>query len=371
MIDLSIYTYRQLMQKMLEQIPASFDKRDMSPIPTALSPAAYALEGFYITLNAVQRSAFIQTAGGEALDKLAVIGGISRAPASPAVREGVFNTTVPLGSRFSTINGTESINFRVTAAGEEPLHYQLTAEEAGTIGNEYSGSILPITAVAGLKEARLSDILVPGDDAETDEELRARLLEALNNPAFGGNIASYRQYILAIDGVGAVQIYPTWQGGGTVKCSIIGADYLPASDVLLGQVQNAVDPPAASGLGLGLAPIGAHVTIGTAAAVTVNVAADITLAAGYTLNQVQPLVTAAVEAYLQGIRQSWGRVLSEYTMEYGANVYLSRVLAAIVGTLGIVNAANVRLNGGTADLFLTENGQLQELPVLGEVALSA
>lgn len=371
MIDLTNYTYQQILSKMLEQIPASFDKRDTSPIPTALSPAAYALEGFYITLNAVQKSAFIQTAGGQALDYLAVLGNISRSLASPAVRLGEFNIPVPLGARFSTINGADSINFRVTAATENQLQYQLTAETPGVIGNEYSGSILPITVVNGLNQAQLTDILVPGDDTETDEELRARLIAALNSPAFGGNIASYREFILKLDGVGAVQVYPTWNGGGTVKCSVLGADYLPASSVLVEQVQNAVDPPLNQGLGLGMAPIGAKVTVSTAEALSVDVAADITLAAGFSPGQVQPLAEAAIAGYLQEVRREWGKPINASTATYAVNVYQARILAAVLAVTGVVNVTNVKLNGVAADLYLTETGALQQVPVMGTVKLNA
>ena len=46
-----------------------------------------------------------------------------------------------------------------------------------------------------------------------------------------------------------------------------------------------------------------------------------------------------------------------------------RVLAAVVGTTGVVNATDVQLNSGTADLVLTETGALRQVPVLGEVTL--
>ena len=105
MIDFSSKTYRNILEQMLSQIPNTFDKRDTSPIQTALGPAAYALEEFYLNLNSVQQSAFVSSAQGEDLDELAVIGGITRYAASAAVRLGTFNTAVPLGSRFSTING--------------------------------------------------------------------------------------------------------------------------------------------------------------------------------------------------------------------------------------------------------------------------
>lgn len=74
MIDFSTAQYRAILDYMLSQIPDDYDKRDTSPIPTALSPAAYVFEGFFLSLNMVQRQAFFQTATGRALDLLAPIG---------------------------------------------------------------------------------------------------------------------------------------------------------------------------------------------------------------------------------------------------------------------------------------------------------
>ncbi len=370
MLDFTQDTYRVLLQKMLDRVPNDIDKREGSLIQTALGPAAYALEAFYLSLNQVQLSAFIQTGSGQALDYLSVLGGISRYPASAAVRLGIFNTAVPIGARFSTINGSDSINFIVTAATETPNQYQLKAETAGTIGNAYSGSILPITYVEGLTSAQITDILVPGDDEESDDELRERLITALNERPFGGNVAAYRTEIMDIDGVGAVQVYPTWNGGGTVKCSILGADYLPASETLVANVQNAIDPPPNQGLGLGMAPIGAKVTVTAPDTVTVNVSADITLAAGYDIGQIQPAVEAALESYLLGIRKEWGTPTASGGVDYNSDVYVAQVVAAVIGVSGVLNVANTQLNGNAADINLTETGQLQQVPVLGTVALN-
>lgn len=374
MIDLSQQTYQNILTQMLDQVPATFDKRDTSPIPTALGPAAYALEGFYISLNQVQLAAYIQTATGQALDYLAVIAGLTRYPASAAVRLGIFDMAVPIGSRYSTINGAGSINFQATAATtgetEGDYYYQLTAETPGSIGNEYTGPILPITAIPGLNSAQITDILVPGDDEESDEDFRARIIEALNDRPFGGNIASYRTYIMAIDGVGAVQVYPTWNGGGTVKCSVLGADFLPASPTLVENVQNAVDPPPNQGLGLGTAPIGAQVTVVAPEELTVNVSATLQLASGYAIGQVQTPIQQAIENYMLSVRQEWATPVNTTSVEYQANVYVARITAAIVGVPGVVNATNVQLNGGTADLILTETGATQQVPITGTVTLS-
>ena len=368
MIDFTGKTYAAILAAMLSEVYSKFDKREGGFIQTALGPAAYALEDFYLALDQVQKAGFVHTAVGEDLDKLAVLAGLSRYPASPAVRLGVFNMDVPVGARFSTVNGAQSIDFTVTSrvsAGR----FQLTAEIPGEIGNSYAGPILPITFIQGLTSAQIMDILVPGDDLEEDGSLRERIISALNERPFGGNIAAYRTEILAIDGVGAVQIYPVWNGGGTVKCSVLGADLLPASAVLVQAIQNRIDPPPNQGLGLGMAPIGAQVTITAPQTVTVDVSAAVDLAAGYTIGQILPQAQEAIGAYLLSIRRSWGTPVSASGAQYAAAVYLSQVLAALVRVDGVTNAANVQLNGGTADIVLTQSGQVQQVPVLGEVAL--
>lgn len=360
-------THAAILGEMLQMVPNYYDKRDTSPIVTALSPAAWALEGFYLTLEQVRQSAFVQTAVGEDLDLLSILGGITRYPASKAVRLGLFDAPVPLGTRFSTANGTEAINFVVT--GQRQDGYELTAETAGTVGNQYTGVLLPIDVVSGLRSAQVTDILIPGDDTETDEQLRERLILALNQKPFGGNIADYRANISAIDGVGGVQVYPTWQGGGTVKCSIVGADFLPASPELIETVQTAIDPTVNQGQGLGLAPIGAQVTIATPQTVEVSICATVTLATGYTIGQIQPLATKKMEGFLSDLRQSWAKPVSQSAVGYALSLYRAQVIAALMTTTGVVNVPSVTINGAQEDLHLEQSGSVQQLPVLREVQL--
>lgn len=370
MIDLTTKTYQSILSSMLARIPDTYDKRDTSPIPTALGPAAWALEGFYVVLNSVQGQAFIQTATGENLENLAVIANVTRRDATAAVRLGVFNMPVPIGSRFSTINGADSINFTVTSGTDTANQYQLTADTTGSIGNDYTGPILPITSIPGLTTASITSILIPGEDAEDDDAFRQRIISALREPGYGGNIANYRTWLDTIDGVGPSQIWPVWNGGGTVKLSILGADLLPASAQLIANVQNAIDPPPNQGLGLGLAPIGATVTVVTPTEVTVAVSASVSLSPGYTIDQVRVPIFSALEAYLESIRQSWGTPISTSSILYNADVYLSRVTAAILTVEGVLNVTEVELNGSAADFILTETGTTQQIPILGTVTLN-
>lgn len=380
MIDFSSKTYANILAAMLARIPSTFDKRDTSPIPTALGPAGYQIEGIYIALDALQKQAFVETATGSDLDALAALGGISRRAATPAVRLGVFNTSIILGDRFSTVNGAESINFIATAATDDPLEWWLTAETPGTIGNDYTGPILPITTVPGLTSAQITTIVVAGSDEETDDELRDRLTVALTDKPFAGNIASYRDLFLELDSVesngesipvriGGVQIYPTWNGGGTVKCSIVNAQYLPFADSdLVDLIAETVDPANHSGEGMGLAPIGAQVTVVTATAKTVNVSATISHSASSTISGLQTPIETAIGKYLAEIRSDWGKAATDGS--YNSDVLLARVSAAILSVPGVTNVTNLTLNGYALDLELTETATTQETPILGTVTLT-
>ena len=371
MLDFTNKTYRALLEAMLDRVPNSLDKREGSMIQTALGAGAYSLEEFYLDLDKVQRGGAIQTAVGEDLDNWAMIANVERYSASPAVRLGVFNLDeIPIGARFSTIDGGDSVNFTATER-VGPGEYRLTCETPGVIGNSYTGPILPITVISGLTSAQITDILVPGDDREGEDALRARIISALRERPFGGNVADYKRVVLAIDGVGALQIYPTWDGGGTVKLSVIGADWMPASSQMVETVQTAVDPPPNQGLGYGTAPIGAKVTVTAPVAVTVEVSAVLTLRAGYTVEQMQPLVEAAVGEYLLAVRQGWATPDADRLTSYSCWVYLARMISAILSVPGVVNAASVTLNGAAQDLQLVETGQTQQVPGLGEVTLSA
>ncbi len=371
MIDFSGQTYRALLERMLARVPNSLDKREGSMIQTAVGAGAYSLEEFYLDLDKVQRGGAIQTAVGEDLDNWAVIANVERYPASAAVRLGVFEPDiVPVGARFSTVDKGDSVNFVVTSQ-VGPGEYRLTCETPGTIGSSYTGPILPITAIQGLTRAELTDILVPGDDVETDEALRERVISALRERPFGGNVADYKRVVRAIDGVGDLQVYPTWDGGGTVKLSIIGADWMPAPAPLVQTVQAAVDPPPDQGLGYGTAPIGAKVTVTAPEAVAVDVSAKLTLRAGYAAEQMQPLVEEAVGRYLLDIRRDWATPDADRLTSYSCWVYLARVVSAILSVPGVLNATGVTLNGGTGDLQLVETGPVQQVPVLGGVTLRA
>ena len=380
--NLEQYTYKYLMSQALSFVDDSLDKREGSIIYDALAPACYVLAGYYMQLYQVVKNSFAVTATGEWLDQRVKESGITRREATAAVKRADFTddagqaAVVRIGTRWSTVSSTNPITYRVTAQYEQngsPVAgaYELTCETLGTIGQEYTGPIIPVDFVKGVAAATMSTTLIPGRDAETDDELRERYFDQMSAKAFGGNISDYRNKTREIIGVGDLQIYPVWNGGGTVKLSIVDTAFRAASNEFVQEVQNLIDPVNASGVqgdGLGIAPIDHKVTVVAPEEVAVNITASIVLQVPYEVGQVQPAVEQAIEAYMVELRHDWATP-NEFN-EYALSVYTSRITAAIVGVPGISNVTNVRLNGTAADITLQQTGQKQQIPVKGTVTLN-
>lgn len=353
-------TFEAIMQRMLDRVPNNVDKREGSIIWNALAPAAAELAQMYVELDIIMRLAFADTSSGEYLTRRAAEIGVERKPATKAKRKGLFYDgndalmDVPIGSRFRI----DDLIFVVTeqiSTGE----FVLECESPGTIGNAPSGEMLPIEYIDGLARAEMTDIIEHGVDEEDDESLRQRYFDALRGQAFGGNIADYRQKTLAIEGVSAVKVYPVWNGPGTVRLVILGANYLPANIGFVDRVQELIDPPP-QGEGYGIAPIGHIVTVESAKPVPINVETTLLLDTGYTPESVLPEVQAKIEAYLDELRKSWQDI----------NHIIVRVAlidARILDVPGVLDVTGTKINGVDANATMADD----EVPVLGQVTINA
>ena len=380
MIDFSGYTKAQIERDMLAQVDPSLDTRQGSMIQTALGPVAWYLEGLYMTLSQIQQNSNPSTAVGEALELLTAARNVNRTQARAAVRRGTFNVEIPTGSQFRTINGADSLVFtsgNLISSSDGSYVYQLTCNTPGSAGNSYTGALLPVTAIAGLTSANIGAVITAGTDEETDDSLRNRYFLSFDTPAFGGNISSYRQTILALDGVGAVQVYPVWNGGGTVLCSILGDDLKPALPATVQEVQNYICPPedgeaSPSPNGYGMAPIGAAVTITTGTELTLDITCNIEFAESVQngVETYQQEIEQKIQEYIDQVNSDWGNPLISQAVSYPLTVYVSRISYAILQIPAVINVTNVKINGSSADLRLTETAQLQQVAALGEVVIN-
>lgn len=375
------YTYDYILTEALSKVPDNVDKREGSIIRDALSPCCYEAAKHILYLADIIEQTYIETANGLWLDGRVIEGGITRDPATYAKKLGVFKTQldepcqISIGQSFSTVGDT-ILNYTAVQvyANEDgdvvPGSYVMQCNTVGSMGNSYIGRIVPNDYIEKLASAEITTLLYPGEEEESDDSLRERFLANLMKTAFGGNIAQYRQWAKEISGIGGVQVYPVWAGGGTVKLSIIDTDYNSCSSEFCQTILEKFDPENSggeTGLGLGIVPIGHKVTVSTPLPRTINVSGKITLLPGYKLETLLPQIKLALEEYLLSLRQAWEN--SDDENNYSVIVYLGRINFAILNVKGVSSAYELQLNGTDTDIRLTETSSLQEIPVLGTVSL--
>lgn len=89
-----------------------------------------------------------------------------------------------------------------------------------------------------------------------------------------GNVAQYKKWAKEFKGVGSVLLEPLWNGANTVRLSITDGDGNEASSELVCNFQKFIAPEP-KGHGLGVAPIGAHVTVQSMSGFVVTVSAQV------------------------------------------------------------------------------------------------
>lgn len=347
-------TFDYIMNRMLESVPDTVDKREGSIIYDALAPAAAELVKCYMELDVVMDETFVDTASLQYLMLRCKERGVTIQGETAAVIEGVFTPSsldLSAGLRFNC----DEVNYVVTekiSAG----HYKLEAETLGTVGNKYSGLLLPIQNVNGLETAQIAAVLIPAEDGDTTETLREKYYASIDGEAFGGNVADYKDKTNAITGVGGVKVYPVWNGGGTVKLTIIASDFTAPSSELISKVQTAIDPEQNHGEGLGLALIGHTVTVTGAKYADLTITANVTFAAGWNWENGKSQLVSAANAYLDELCKAWAD--SETTV-----VRISQIETHLLTADCVVDVDGTTVNGDTKNIELAAD----EIPRLSTI----
>lgn len=378
MLDITAKTFQNILASMLLRISGGLNKREGSLIRTSLAAAAWAIEGLYIELANIQKQSFWLYATGQYLDYKAAERGVTRKAATAAVRRGKFDAAPSVGYRFAAKDVSPILVFYVSSEPEEiqgAFFCELTCETVGAAGNSYSGDLLALDYVPGLTSAVVEEILIYGADVESDESLRARYVESAQSTPFAGNLDAYREHILVLDNVGAVQVWPTWQGAGTVLCSILDANLNIATNELIESVQQDVcphsdfdkDDPSADGYGF--APIGAYVQIRTGSIVNMTFAADLTFS-GTSIDAARQQIIDKISAYVLEVKKKWGVPVSRYNCTYDVAFYVSRFVASMLDVDGVKDVQNATINGQATGWDLAEDPQIQQVPHLFKIVIN-
>lgn len=219
----------------------------VSVFSRVIAGASHLLHGH---LDWVFRQVFPDTAEKEQLDRWASIWGVARKPADFAAGQVVFTGTngsvIPSGSELQRSDGIKfTTNASATISGGSAT-VAVTAVVAGAESNTESGVQVSLTSpIAGVQSAATvhSVGIEDGQDEESDDDLRNRLLQRIQNPPLGGSADDFERWALEVSGVTRAWVYPLNQGPGTVGLAFVEdneADIFP-SPTKVAEVQDYID----------------------------------------------------------------------------------------------------------------------------------
>jgi uncharacterized phage protein gp47/JayE len=226
--DKTLNTIRRL------KIAAGVTRPNVAPGSESFIKAeAFALGSLEVhaRLAALQDAQMPDSATGEDLDRLAmVLRGLERssgAGASGYAKVACTGTvTYAAGAQCAVASGLR-YEVVVTTVATNGTLVQIRGVDTGTRTNQTEGTILtwssPPSGSSSAAEVGVGG-LTAGSDAESDDKLRTRLMDALRHPAASGSWADYAEW--AEDSTSAIEkafIFPAYAGPGTVAVALIGA----------------------------------------------------------------------------------------------------------------------------------------------------
>ncbi|GAA6731941.1 hypothetical protein YIM73518_17050 [Thermus brockianus] len=238
-------TLEEETQRLLGFLPEGFPVRNpdsFSAFGTYLRLAAQAaLEARAFTRELVPQL-FVITASGAWLDEHAKGLGLARKEARGARLRCRVLASAPGTFPPGALLGVGELRYRAEGPFAPNVLVEVWSEGVGSRYNLPPGTrLLPVTVVGGLEALEVEEVLEPGLDRETDEELRARLILAWPALGRGSTYHAYMGWALEDPEVRKVQVIDDHpRGQGTVDVVIAPARGLPSPE-LLARVQRVVD----------------------------------------------------------------------------------------------------------------------------------
>lgn len=366
-------TYEKILARVLSNDGlANVDKRVGSIVYDAVAPLCLELAEAYAALDMLESQSYLGTATGSNLDKRAYDHGIVRKKATKAQRICEFkkyekdengdkvlvDMDIPTGTRFSVPDDSTTFVY----LGKIDTHNVVECEQAGTKGNAFLGSILPLNPIQGLATARIVSTYTPGEDDESDDELRERTIENLSTLPFGGNISDYINKVSAINGVGQLKVFPAWRERGAVLLSVVDPQFNPITEEFVQKLKEIIDPEEYTGQGVGTAPIGHVVTVTTPVKKMVDISFTVYIDEKSSVLSVSELARQKIEEYFESVRMG-------YKQDATLSIFRARISERILAVDGVLNVTDILLNGDDDDIIYKDRNQLgqQFLPYVGEM----
>lgn len=303
----------------------NIDVGDTSPLGRIASSVSTEISLLWEKLEEVYYSAFIDTATGVNLDRVAALLGIRRKQATKATGTVTFSRSspatrdivIPAGTRVSTQNGIifATTQEAVLQAGNTSVDVPVEATEPGSAGNVAAGTIVVLVdPVSGIDAVTNTSATSGGSDVESDEQLRLRTITYA--PSANATVYSIEAAILALDGVTDVNVSEDFANGQLIITVAGGND---------ADIQSTIDEKR----GAGVQAIWQRPTY-----VSISVTAELAKDATYDANTVQQNVEQAINDYISALR-------------IGEDVVYSDLAKAILTAEGVDDIISLSATDGT------------------------
>jgi uncharacterized phage protein gp47/JayE len=300
-----------------------------------------------VELEQLYKAAFADTSWGDYLTMRAAESGIVRKDAVSASGTVTVkgNGTLPNGSIFATAASTQFKTLAtVIISGSTDVAVQ--AVIAGADGNVAAGEITVIPmSIPGITGVVNAEAMHDGYDEEDDSGLLSRYLTHVRTPGTSGNKYHYMEWATSVSGVGAAKVIPLWNGPGTVKVVIVNDNYEQASDTLVKNVTDYIEE---------VRPIGATVTIASAAPKVINISVTV----DGTLNETT--FKTNVKNYFVELEKN---IINSSASAY---ISIAKIGAILLTDTGVNDYSNLKMNNETVNISLTS----EEIATLGTVTVS-
>lgn len=189
---------------------------------------AHLLYGY---IDWVAKQVMPDTAETDYLERWADIWDIQRKPAEFAAGSLSFvvssTSPIPAGTIFQRQDGVQYTSLADATITGTSATISVQALVAGDDSNLAAGArISLLSPIAGVQSSGIvaAGGIDGGVDTESDDRLRSRLLQRIQNPPQGGSVADYVQWGLEVPGVTRVWVYPMQLGPGTVTVLFVTDD---------------------------------------------------------------------------------------------------------------------------------------------------
>lgn len=337
-------TRDSITERLLQEISGVYDKSTGSFTYDIARAGAVEFDNVYDQIERFKNQSHPTTASGKYLDRCVEPFGITRKTAQASNGSVTFygksGAFIPEGSLVASGNVIFSTVTALTLSdnGEGTVNIVCNAE--GEKGNVPAGYInrLPYS-IANVTKVTNDEPTTGGSDEESDSELLERYLEYVTRPNTSGNRYHYISWAEEVEGVGGAKCIPLWNGPGTVKVIIVGADNLPPGKELIEKVASHIEE---------VRPVGADVTVSAAEEITVDV-------------RCRAVMSDGSEEY---VRESIKKYLSDISFADGYVSY-AKIGQAILNSNGVDDYDDLTVNSDTENIPISDT----QIAVLGVLEL--